>query len=58
MRKSEILHNLQSAGLLNRFKNCQQWREAFLLYNAVNGSNLQMNCGRCFQKVKQWLTAD
>lgn len=60
MTKAEIIHKLKSSNRLNRFDSENpDWRDAFLLYNAVHGlagkEQLRMNCGSCFRTVRDWL---
>jgi hypothetical protein len=55
MTRTEVKNNLGAQ--IYRYDNTQEWRDAFLLYNAVHGTKLKPNCGKCFEKVKEWLLA-
>lgn len=56
MEKSEIKKRLQESGLIERFRgNEKLWQLAFKAYNEENRTNLKPNCGRCFQKVKEFI---
>lgn len=53
MSKEEI--RTQLTPYMHRFKDNTEWRNAFLLYNAVHGTDLKMNCSKCFTKVRDWI---
>ncbi len=59
MNKQELIDRLKASRNWNHFNDCQEWQDAFLLYNAVHGLSgkevLRMNCTRCFNTVKDWL---
>lgn len=53
MTKEEVKNNLIPHR--NRFDDNKQWRDAFKIYNDFHGTTLKPNCGRCFEKVREWL---
>jgi len=53
---AEIKKRLIEGGLIERFRGSEKlWQLAFKEYNFANGTNLKPNCGRCFQKVKEFI---
>jgi len=56
MDNAEIKKRLQEGALIERFRgNEKLWQLAFKSYNEANSTNLKPNCGRCFQKVKEYI---
>lgn len=56
MTKAEIKSQLEARGVLRVTKSQDPlWKEAFNEYNRVNKQRLNINCGGCWSKVREWL---
>lgn len=53
--KSEVLNKLNETGLMHRYNNDQLWKRAFNLYMQATADKVDIGCGRCYTKVKEWL---
>lgn len=56
-KKKEVLGKLKSTGAIHRYDRHEEiWKEAFELYRVETGEHLSLKCGKCFSKVKEWLS--
>ena len=57
MTKQELRQALEANGTLRVNKSQDpNWRKAFDLYNQTNKQRLNISCGGCWTKVREWLT--
>ena len=56
MTKQELKTQMIAKGILNTFGSRDPlWIEAFKLYNEGQKLKLNMGCGSCYSKVRQWI---
>lgn len=56
MSKTELRDALQAKGLLEKTgSNDPLWRQAFDLHYRETKIKLQMSCGGCWNRVRNWL---
>jgi hypothetical protein len=55
MDKEGVREKLYETGLIHRYNSDQIWKRAFKIYMEATGDRVDIGCGRCYTKVKEWL---
>lgn len=54
--KQELLEALRANRSLQVFDSTNKlWEKAFKMYHQATGQNLDLGCGKCYERVKTWL---
>lgn len=56
MNREQLKEYLHSSGEIHRqSKDSKAWQRAFELARSAGNGELDMGCGKCWDKVKEWI---